>query len=272
MPDQSRQVPGGLSADPGRRPASPPTITLIVPALNEERLITETVEQIIDVVEGRFADYEVLLINDGSTDSTGELMEDLARRHSNVRVFHNTKNIGLGASYRLGWSHARCEYVMLLCGDGGMPASSLPRIFDKIGSADIVVPYCENLKQIKTPARYRLSRTYTILLNTLFGLRLRYYNGLAVHRVDLVRNVDNKSDGFGFQGEILVKLLKAGRSYIEVGVKGAEKTNRSSALRFRNVVSVSRTLGSLLPHTFLKKGAGRPSASARAEAGQGREH
>ena len=113
---------------------------------------------------------------------------------------------------------------MLLCGDGGMPASSLPKIFDKIATADIVVPYCENLREIKGPGRYLLSRTYTLLLNTLFGLRLKYYNGLPVHRVELVRSVGGKSDGFRFQAEILVQLLRAGqRDYVEVGALGAEK-------------------------------------------------
>jgi glycosyltransferase involved in cell wall biosynthesis len=227
------------------------TITLIVPALNEEELITETVRQIVERVEGRFDDYEILLINDGSTDSTGDRMEDLARRFAKVCVIHNTTNIGLGAAYRLGCAQARHEYVMMLCGDGGMPASSLPAIFERIGSADIVVPYCVNLRRIKTPPRYLLSRTYTFLLNALFGLRLRYYNGLPVHRLDLVRSVAAESDGFGFQGEILVKLLKAGHSYVEVGVEGAEKTNRSSALRMKNVISVTRTLGGLVRYTLL---------------------
>ena len=125
-----------------------PTITLIVPALNEEKLIVETVEQIVGVAEGRFADYEVLLVNDGSTDTTGRLMDGLAKRNARIRVFHNPTNIGLGFSYHLGVAHARHEFVMLLCGDGGMPASSLPAIFDKIGTADVVVPYCENLKEI----------------------------------------------------------------------------------------------------------------------------
>src|SRR5215468_5796926 len=99
-----------------------PSITLVVPALNEETLIVETVEQIVEVTEGRFAEYEVLLINDGSTDSTGRLMDGLAARNPRIRVFHNPTNIGLGSSYHLGVAQARYEFVMLLCGDGGMPA------------------------------------------------------------------------------------------------------------------------------------------------------
>jgi len=224
----------------------PATITLIVPALNEQELITPTVQQIVACTDGRFVDYELLLINDGSTDATGELMERLARANPRIRVIHNGKNLGLGYSYRIGVAEARFEYVMLLCGDGGMPASSLPAIFERIGTADIVVPYVRNLRQIKTPVRFLLSRTYTTLLNALFGLKLRYYNGLAVHRVDLVRAVDVTSDGFGFQGEILVKLLKAGCSFVQVGVEGAEKTQRSSALRLSSIASVTRTLLSLL--------------------------
>lgn len=86
-----------------------PAITLIVPALNEERLIVETVEQIIDVVKGRFAEYEVLLIDDGSTDATGSLMDGLAGRNQRIHVIHNPKNIGLGSSYHLGVDRARHE-------------------------------------------------------------------------------------------------------------------------------------------------------------------
>lgn len=238
-----------------------------MPALNEAALITETVSQILEVVRPRFADYELILVNDGSTDETGALMDRLAASHPGVRAFHNPTNIGLGASYRRGVAEARHEYVMLLCGDGGMPASSLPAIFEQIGAADIVVPYCDNLKQIKTPSRYLLSRTYTTLLNTLFGLRLRYYNGLAVHRVELVRGVSTASSGFGFQGEILVQLLRAGHTYVEVAVKGAEKTNRSSALKLRNVASVSRTIARLFRLTFLRRRPAEQSTSASAEVG-----
>lgn len=245
MTDRTRQVLNGFSGVDSVSPV-PMKITLIVPALNEERVITETVGQFVDVVDARFADYEVLLVNDGSTDATGELMERLAANHSRIRVFHNPRNMGLGSSYRLGVAEARYDYVMLLCGDGGIPASSLPEIFSHIGSADVVIPYVKNLRDIKTPARYLLSRTYTFLLNSLFGLRLGYYNGLPVHRTELVRALEIRSDGFGFQGEILVKLLRAGCSFVQVGVDGAEKTKRSSALRLTSVVSVTKTLLSLL--------------------------
>ncbi len=227
-------------------PQYPWSLTLIVPALNEEAVIRGVVEQILAQLEGKVREYEVVLIDDGSTDSTGDVMEEIARQRRNVRVLHNPGNIGLGASYKRGVREARCQYVMLLCGDGGFPATSLPAVFEKIGQADIVVPYMTNLRQLKTPVRYFLSRGYTSLLNALFGFRLQYYNGLPVHRADLLRRIQITSSGFGFQGEVLVKLLKSGCSHVQVGVLGAEHTRRSVALRPSNLISVARTLGHLL--------------------------
>jgi hypothetical protein len=94
--------------------------------------------------------------------------------------------------------------------------------------------------------RYLISRTYTNLLNLLSGHRLHYYNGLPVHRRALLDQITITSSGFGFQGEILVKLLKSGCSYVQVGVLGAETTNKTSIFRVRNLFSVTATLLKLL--------------------------
>ncbi len=225
----------------------PYTISFIIPALNEERVVETVIEQVMEkIAAANFLDYEVILIDDGSTDRTGEIMERVAARHENVVVLHNAKNLRFGNSYKRGLSEARCDYVMLLCGDGGLPAASLPAIFDSIGKADIVIPWMTNLREIKSLARYLLSRSYTMLFNTMFGFHLHYYNGLPVHRRDLLQTIDITSGGFGFQAEILIKLLTSGCSFVEVGVKGAEEKQRSVAMRPRNWISVSRTIGHLL--------------------------
>ena len=222
------------------------SLTVVVPALNEEAVIAQTVAEITDQVERAFSEFEIILVDDGSSDATGAIMDRIAREHDRISVIHNGSNLGLGAAYRRGVDAARKEYLMMLCGDGGLPATSLPPIFAVIGKVDMVVPFMTNLKKIKSPLRYMLSRGYTWLMNLMFRQKLNYYNGLPVHRVAYLRQISITSSGFGFQGEILIKLLKAGCSYVQVGVQGAEVTKSSSALRPRNIISVFGTVWRLV--------------------------
>jgi dolichol-phosphate mannosyltransferase len=222
------------------------SISIVIPALNEETVFEGVVRDIEKQVTTFFPDYEIILINDGSTDATGVIMDRLAAELPHVRTIHNPGNIGLGASYQVGVADARCNYLMMLCGDGGMPAASLPPIFAAVGSADIVLPFINNLKQIKSPVRYFTSRTYTNLLNLLFGQKIKYYNGLPVHRVDLLKQLRINSTGFAFQGEILTKLLRSGCSMTEVGVAGAEMTRNSSALRLKGLINIAKVLALLV--------------------------
>lgn len=227
-------------------PAFDKSISIVIPALNEETVVEGVVRDIEKQVTTFFRDYEIILIDDGSTDATGAIMDRLATELPHVRVIHNPGNIGLGASYQAGVADARCNYLMMLCGDGGMPAASLPPIFAAVGSADIVLPFINNLKQIKSPVRYFTSRTYTNLLNLLFGQKIKYYNGLPVHRVDLLKQLRINSTGFAFQGEILTKLLRSGCTMTEVGVAGAEMTRNSSALRLKGLINIAKVLALLV--------------------------
>jgi dolichol-phosphate mannosyltransferase len=224
----------------------PYSVSFIVPALNEEKVVEQVICEIFSNVNRLIQTYEIILVDDGSTDHTGQIMDALASELAHVRVLHNRPNIGLGASYQRGFREAKYDYVMMLCGDGGLPASSLPPIIEKIGTADIVIPYMTNLKSIKTPLRYFISRAYTQLLNHLSGYTLNYYNGLPVHRRRLLDSTVMTSSGFGFQGEILVKLLKSGHSFVQVGVLGGETTNKSSVFRPRNLASVTKTVLKLI--------------------------
>lgn len=217
-------------------------ISFVVPALNEEAVIAGTVTDLLAASQGCFAEFEIILVDDGSTDGTGRIMDSLAAAHQGLSVLHNETNLGLGAAFKRGVDSARFEYVMLVCGDGSLPVPSLTTIFGAVGQADIVVPYHPNLKQIKTPLRFLISRCYTLLLNLMFGQNLHYFNGLSIHRTDLLRQIDLTSKGFAFQGEILIKLLKAGCSYVEVGVPTIDMTDNSSALNLRNLVDVMNTL------------------------------
>lgn len=217
------------------------SISIVIAALNEEKVVREVVSDIYREVSKCFEDFEILLIDDGSTDSTGKIFEELSRKFKHITFIVNTKNLGLGESFKVGIKRSRSQYVMLLCGDGGLPASSLPDIFAKVGSKDLIIPFMINLKQIKSKFRFRLSRTYTSLLNFIFRLKINYYNGLPVYPRELLNKIEISNGGFGFQAEILITLIKSGCSYEQIGVQGAEHKGTSKALTLRNLAEIILT-------------------------------
>jgi glycosyltransferase involved in cell wall biosynthesis len=229
------------------------SISLIVPALNEEKVIQKVLEDIYSIAKDSFNTFEIIAINDGSADATLEMMNTFSEKHKNINIINNKVNIGLGASFQAGLGLVKNEYVMLLCGDGGLPATSLPKIFEQVGNADLIIPYMSNLKTIKRPSRYVLSKAYVYLLNTVFGLNLNYYNGLPVYRKELLDKINITSSGFGFQAEIIIKLLKSGCTFHQVEVKGAEETGRSHALKFTNILSVANTFLHLIKEIVMFK-------------------
>lgn len=218
-------------------------LSFIVPALNEEANIEATVKEIgAAIKENSLLDYEIILINDCSVDSTPSIMERLADSNRRIKVIHNKTNLGLGGSYKRGLIEAQFEYVMLVPGDNAWPSDSLGMILSKIGQADMVIPYITDAKD-KSFFRFLVSKGFTFLINILFGLNIRYYNGLVVHRKDILNQITITTNGFAYQAEALVKLLKNGYSYVEVGTPTIPREGgKSKALRLNNLYSVLKTI------------------------------
>lgn len=228
-----------------------PLVSIVVPALNEEVALVPFMQGLLQVLDELPQRVEIVLVDDGCTDRTGALMDGYVAAHDNVNVVHNPRNLGLGKAYLAGIRVASGTHAALMCGDGGLPPENIRAMMSQFGRADIVVPYVSNLKDIKTPLRYFLSKTYKSLLNCLFGLDIRYYNAGALLPLPLIRKLDITTSGFGFQAEMLIKLIRAGCTYVQVPVVGAEATNRSQALRLRNLLSVGRTFFRLISSILL---------------------
>jgi dolichol-phosphate mannosyltransferase len=195
----------------------------------------------------RFGDYELLLFDDGSTDHTGAIMEELAAADpKHIQVIHNATPRNLGGVYKQGIELARMEYLVMVPGDNENPGAAMQAPFDAIGGADIVLPYPVN-SAVRGFVRYLVSRVYVGLLNHLFGLHIRYYNGTVIHRTANLKGLSIKTSSFAYQAEILVKLLCVGKSFIEVPIEiePPKVGRRSRAFRWKNVVEVGRTLAAL---------------------------
>jgi hypothetical protein len=92
-------------------------------------------------------------------------------------------------------------------------------------------------------SRHLVSQAFVGLLNLRFGLRLRYYNGTVLHRTEHVRSIRIHTDSFAYQAEALVKLLRAGRTYLEVPTPITMRAaGRTKAFRLKNLLGVGRAL------------------------------
>jgi hypothetical protein len=106
-----------------------------------------------------------------------------------------------------------------------------------IGTADIVLVYI--LIETRNYFRQVVSKIFTAGMNLLFGLHIRYFNGPCIYRSDLLSKTSMTTNGFAFMAEINIRLLKAGFTYVEVGLNNRDRTQgNSKAFVFRNFLRV----------------------------------
>jgi dolichol-phosphate mannosyltransferase len=218
---------------------SPNSITVIVPALNEETHLEEAVMTIVAAAQRGFEEYEVLVFNDGSTDRTGEIAEALAQRFKHVTAIHHDSPQCIGGVIRRGLERARMRYVIWVDGKGATPAEALDQIFARRGDADLVVPFAWNQYE-RSWMRRVISRLFRWVLNTTFRLQLHQYTHLVMCETKVARRIRVRTDSYAYQAEALIKLVKSGCSYVQVGVRDnfALEGRRTKAFKPRNVAGV----------------------------------
>ncbi len=220
-----------------------PSITFFIQCLNEEGNVGRAIDTIVEVMASRSEPYEVLVVDDASVDGSVAEVLDRGRRHPALRLdlMRNVALQGLGHNYFMAAQRARGTYFMMVCGDAVEPPESLRRILDCLGRADMVVPYFESW-DARGPLRRTLSRVFVRLVRWLSGTRLRYYNGPVLHKTANVRSDGSRSSGFGYQAELLCRLLRKGKSVVEVQIANHDRDRGGSkAFTLRNLALVAGT-------------------------------
>jgi dolichol-phosphate mannosyltransferase len=227
------------------------SLTIVVACYNEEANLASTYDNIAAAVqETALEDYEILIVDDGSRDRTGQIADDIAARDAKVQVVHHNPNHGFGASIIRGIERSGMTYLIVLPGDNEISLASIKTILGNVGRADIVLPFTVNM-ELRTKWRKLVSRAYTLAMNTAFLCDVQYYNGPAVHRVDLLRWLGVDTVGFGFQSILVTKILRMGFSLYEVPMYIQPKAEyRSSAVRLRNVASVLKSFAALFAEIY----------------------
>ena len=221
--------------------ARPRRLSIIVPAYNESRSIEGVVAN-IEAAAACLDELEILIVDDGSSDDTGQIADELARSRSEVSVIHHPHNRGFAAAYCSGLARARLEYVTFLPGDNEVALGSITNIFNAVGTADLVVPY-HATPWNRTWYRRFLTWVCVSEINLLFGWHVKYTQGNAVYPTELARILPITTGQFFFITEMLVHALVAGHSYVHVPLTHQERTyGRSKAMSLANIASAEATM------------------------------
>ncbi len=229
-----------------------PTISIIIPSLNEEGNIENAVIAVKNALDNKFRDNEILIFNDGSTDKTGIIADRLAKEDSHVKVIHNLRNMGMGYNFAEGVRVAQYEYIVLIPGDNEISGDSISKMFQQVGNADVVLLYTINT-WIRTFKRRIISKAFTMLMNNLFSLKVRYYNGPCTIKASLLKSIHLCNDSFAYMACILVRLIKSGATFIEEEMLiQPRKYGGSNALSFKNFIKVFKDVLSLFIEIHFK--------------------
>jgi glycosyltransferase involved in cell wall biosynthesis len=217
---------------------------LFVACYNEEENITGTLETVVAACREVGVLFQLVIIDDCSRDRSVEKIKEFGCSHPDVplTLYVNSRNEGLANNYAEAAFLLRSEWYRLICGDNVEPKETLVTIFKELGSAEMLIPYNIEIRG-RAQSRRVISKAYTALVNFLSGFHLRYYNGMVVTRREYVMRWHSNSHGFGFQADLLTRLLSRGLTYKEIAVYGQERqAGNSKALTFRNFASVAHSL------------------------------
>lgn len=209
--------------------------------MNESTNVENVVREIAvacDALSGAIGPVQLVLVNDGSSDNTGEVIEKIAAAHANALCVHHSKNLGFGAAYKSGVRNATHNYIFMVPGENSVPAESMVTILSSLGKADMIITYPLN-SVVRKRVRQLLSSCFQWLTKTISSQDIRYYNGPNLYHRAHVLSALPKTDGHAYQLEMILKLLSMGRSYVQVGINVRDRpTGKSKALRPKNVARV----------------------------------
>jgi len=245
VPRPRGQIPSGVSV-------SDIDITFFVACYNEEENIVATLDVLLSSLAEVPVTWEILVIDDASRDKSVEIIEQYIEAHGDLPIYltANEENRGLGPNFVDGAFLGRGKYYRLICGDNAELKENLVKLLGYLGQSDIIIPYPAEIIG-RSFLRRVLSRSFTRIVNLLSGYRIRYYNGLPLHlRYDVMRWHGNYK-GFGFQADLVTRLLDEGATYTEVPVITKEReAGSSSAMALTNFFSVAHFLLDLCIREF----------------------
>ncbi|WP_127718478.1 glycosyltransferase family 2 protein [Halobacteriovorax sp. HLS] len=215
-------------------------ISIIVPAYNEEGSLEKLVIELRETLISLFSSWEIIIVNDASSDNTAVIADELKNRFSNIHVIHNLENKNVGGSYIEGLKVVTKSYVSWLPADGEIPPSILENFTQTFKENSVLVPYPTNSFRQRSFIRAIISKIFRSTVNILFKINLKYQNGSNVYPTHILKNGNFDSNGFLIHLEMLlysIKIMKCEVSQVPFKLE-KRASGDSKALSFKNILDI----------------------------------
>lgn len=194
------------------------SLSVVMPAYNEEVVIAETVHTAVEALAGWTDDFEIIVVNDGSKDKTPDIVAELAKDDQRIRLLTHEQNQGYGAALVSGFEAIAKDMVFFMDSDGQFDIDELERFFPLIEQYDAVLGY--RIDRQDTWMRKLNAWGWKMLVRLVFRLRVRDVDcAFKLYRSRFFREQRLETRGAMINTEILYKFKRAGYSYTEVGVR-----------------------------------------------------
>lgn len=240
--DAARDVVPRKSVDGTKANGSEnPSISLVLPAYNEQAVIEQAIREADEALSDLTDDYEILVVDDGSTDQTRAVAEQEAQRRPAVRVISFAENQGYGAALRTGFQAATKEWIGFTDSDCQFDVRELNRLTLLLEKHDVACGY--RIDRQDSWLRCLYSKVYNGLVSLLLNTGVRDCDcALKLFRRDVLESLPLDTDGFLVNAELLTKARLTGKSVVEVGVTHRERPRGTSTVSVWHTIPVFQAL------------------------------
>ncbi len=194
-------------------------LSVFFPCVNEEGNIQTTVQKAVTILEELKINYEIIVVNDGSSDKTGEVAQALAKKNKRIRVINHPKNLGYGEALKSGFYNAKYDTIVYTDGDGQFDFAQVSRFLEKLNTADLIIGY--RIKRKDPIHRILFAKGWALSLWTFFGLTLKDIDcGFKMIKRKVLESIPHLESQRGamINAELAIKTKKAGFIVEQVGV------------------------------------------------------
>jgi len=194
------------------------SLSVILPAYNEEKIIAHTIADVLPVLEDWTQDFELIVVNDGSADQTGTILASIAQSDPRVRVVTHEVNRGYGAALASGFAASTKDLAFFMDSDGQFDIHDLQKFFPYINEYDAVVGYRENRQD---PWMRKLNAWgWKMVVRLTLGVHVRDLDcAFKVYHSDFIHRHTFETQGAMINAEMLYKLQHDGGTIKEIGVR-----------------------------------------------------